>query len=88
MAHLLMVEGWVSENGNLILPLLKELGHTYTFVTRNWMDKQARTLFSKMRQISLKRTRMIYPLLLNVSGLFNLTELFLSAIITLERYAQ
>lgn len=35
MAHLLMVEGWVSENGNLILPLLKELGHTYTFVTRN-----------------------------------------------------
>lgn len=35
MAHFLMVEGWVSETGNLIIPLLKTLGHTYTFVTRN-----------------------------------------------------
>ena len=35
MAHLLMIEGWVSESGNLILPLLKQLGHTYSFVTRN-----------------------------------------------------
>lgn len=35
MAHFLMVEGWVGESGNLILPLLEELGHTYTLVTRN-----------------------------------------------------
>ena len=35
MAHLLMIEGWISESGNLILPLLKKLGYTYTFATRN-----------------------------------------------------
>lgn len=35
MAHLLVIEGWISESGNLILPLFKKLGHTYTFATRN-----------------------------------------------------
>lgn len=35
MAHFLMIEGWVSDSGNLILPLLEEQGHTYTFATRN-----------------------------------------------------
>lgn len=35
MAHVLIIEGWISDSGNLILPLLKKMGHTYTFVTRN-----------------------------------------------------
>ena len=34
MAHLLMIESWVGASGNILPPLLKELGHTYTFVTR------------------------------------------------------
>lgn len=34
MAHLLMIESWVGISGNLLIPLLKSLGHTYTFVTR------------------------------------------------------
>ncbi|SDC89664.1 argininosuccinate lyase [Paenibacillus sp. UNCCL117] len=34
MAHLLMIESWVGASGNLLPPLLKSLGHTYTFVTR------------------------------------------------------
>lgn len=34
MAHLLMIESWVGASGNLLPPLLKSLGHNYTFVTR------------------------------------------------------
>jgi biotin carboxylase len=34
MAHLLMIESWVGASGNLLPPLLKSLGHTFTFVTR------------------------------------------------------
>lgn len=34
MAHLLMLESWVGASGNLLPPLLKSLGHTYTFLTR------------------------------------------------------
>lgn len=34
MAHILMIESWVGASGNLMPPLLKSLGHTYTFVTR------------------------------------------------------
>lgn len=34
MAHLLMIESWVGASGNLLPPLLRKLGHTYTFVTR------------------------------------------------------
>jgi len=34
MAHLLMIESWVGASGILLPPLLKSLGHTYTFVTR------------------------------------------------------
>ena len=34
MAHLLMIESWVGVSGNLLPPLLRELGHSYTFVTR------------------------------------------------------
>ena len=34
MAHLLMIESWVGASGNLLPPLLRELGHSYTFVTR------------------------------------------------------
>ncbi|MDF2649340.1 MAG: bacD [Paenibacillus sp.] len=34
MAHLLMIESWVGASGNLLPPLLKSLGHTYTFATR------------------------------------------------------
>lgn len=34
MAHILMIESWVGASGNLLPPLLKSLGHTYTFVTR------------------------------------------------------
>lgn len=34
MAHLMMIESWVGASGNLLPPLLKSLGHTYTFVTR------------------------------------------------------
>lgn len=34
MAHLVMVESWVGASGNLLPPLLKSLGHTYSFVTR------------------------------------------------------
>jgi argininosuccinate lyase len=34
MAHLLMIESWVGASGNLLPPLLKSMGHTYTFVTR------------------------------------------------------
>ncbi|MFC4597170.1 ATP-grasp domain-containing protein [Cohnella hongkongensis] len=34
MAHLLMLESWVGASGRLLPPLLKEMGHTYTFVTR------------------------------------------------------
>ena len=34
MAHLLMIESWVGASGNLLPPLLSELGHSYTFVTR------------------------------------------------------
>ncbi|OMF11349.1 carboxylate--amine ligase [Paenibacillus sp. FSL H7-0331] len=34
MAHMLMIESWVGASGNLLPPLLKSLGHTYTFVTR------------------------------------------------------
>ena len=35
MAHLLMIDSWVGGNGVILPRLLKELGHTYTFVTRN-----------------------------------------------------
>lgn len=35
MAHLLMIDSWVGGNGVILPHLLKELGHTYTFVTRN-----------------------------------------------------
>ncbi len=35
MAHLLMIESWVGASGNLLPPLLRSMGHTYTFVTRN-----------------------------------------------------
>ena len=35
MAHLMMIESWVSQNGNLLIPLLREMNHTYTFVTRD-----------------------------------------------------
>jgi biotin carboxylase len=34
MAHLVMIESWVGASGNLLPPLLRSLGHTYTFVTR------------------------------------------------------
>ncbi|MBW7474022.1 ATP-grasp domain-containing protein [Paenibacillus oenotherae] len=34
MSHLLMIESWVGASGNLLPPLLKSLGHSYTFVTR------------------------------------------------------
>ncbi|MCD1257693.1 ATP-grasp domain-containing protein [Paenibacillus athensensis] len=34
MAHILMIESWVGASGNLLPPLLKSMGHTYTFVTR------------------------------------------------------
>ncbi|MDR2360249.1 MAG: ATP-grasp domain-containing protein [Oscillospiraceae bacterium] len=34
MAHILMVESWVGASGNILPPLLKDLGHSYTFVTR------------------------------------------------------
>lgn len=34
MAHLLMIESWVGASGNLLPPLLKSKGHSYTFVTR------------------------------------------------------
>lgn len=34
MAHFLMLESWVGASGNLLPPLLKSLGHSYTFVTR------------------------------------------------------
>ncbi|WP_135547586.1 ATP-grasp domain-containing protein [Paenibacillus cymbidii] len=34
MARLLMIESWVGASGILLPPLLKSLGHTYTFVTR------------------------------------------------------
>jgi len=33
-AHLLMIESWVGASGNLLPPLLKARGHSYTFVTR------------------------------------------------------
>lgn len=35
MAHLLMIDSWVGGNGVILPHLLKKLGHTYTFVTRN-----------------------------------------------------
>lgn len=35
MAHVLVIEGWISDSGNLILSILKKMGHSYTFVTRN-----------------------------------------------------
>ena len=35
MAHVLIIEGWISDSGNLILSVLKKMGHTYTFATRN-----------------------------------------------------
>ena len=34
MAHFLMIESWVGASGKLLPPLLKSLGHTYTFITR------------------------------------------------------
>jgi biotin carboxylase len=34
MAHFVMIESWVGASGNLLPPLLHQLGHTYTFVTR------------------------------------------------------
>lgn len=34
MAHLLMIESWVGASGNMLPPLLKKMGHSYTFVTR------------------------------------------------------
>ncbi|MBD2847682.1 ATP-grasp domain-containing protein [Paenibacillus sp. IB182496] len=34
MAHLLMIESWVGASGRLLPPLLRSLGHTFTFVTR------------------------------------------------------
>jgi len=34
MAHLLMIESWVGASGNLLPPLVKAMGHSYTFVTR------------------------------------------------------
>lgn len=35
MAHVLIVEGWISDSGNLILKILEQMGHSFTFVTRN-----------------------------------------------------
>lgn len=34
MAHLRMIESWVGASGSLLPPLLKKMGHTFTFVTR------------------------------------------------------
>ncbi|MCR5290776.1 MAG: ATP-grasp domain-containing protein [Treponema sp.] len=34
MSHLLMIESWVGASGNLLPPLLRKKGHTYTFLTR------------------------------------------------------
>lgn len=34
MSHLLMIESWIEGSGRLLPPLLRSLGHTYTFVTR------------------------------------------------------
>ena len=35
MAHLLMIESWLGGNAVLLPPLLRQLGHTYTFITRS-----------------------------------------------------
>ena len=35
MAHLLVIENWVEGTGRLLPVTIKELGHQYTFVTRN-----------------------------------------------------
>jgi len=35
MAHLLLIESWVEGTGRLFPKAIRDLGHTYTFVTRN-----------------------------------------------------
>lgn len=35
MAHLLMIESWVGGTGRIFPPAITQLGHRYTFVTRN-----------------------------------------------------
>ncbi len=35
MAHLFMVESWVGANGRLLPEKIRDMGHCYTFVTRN-----------------------------------------------------
>ncbi|UZJ36923.1 ATP-grasp domain-containing protein [Prosthecochloris sp. SCSIO W1103] len=35
MAHILMIESWVGGTARLLPPMIKKLGHEYSFVTRN-----------------------------------------------------
>lgn len=35
MAHMLVIESWIDGHGRVLSPLLKQMGHHYTFVTRN-----------------------------------------------------
>lgn len=41
MAHLLMIESWVGASGVLLPAMLKNSGHTYTFVTRKLAHYQS-----------------------------------------------
>lgn len=69
MAHLLMIESWVGASGNLLPPLLKSLGHTYTFVTRkpghyqNPLSDEEHTVFRCADSVLVTETNDISELL-------------------------
>ena len=62
MAHLLMLESWVGASGNLLPPLLKSLGHTYTFLTRkvehyqNPLSKEKHMVFKHAENVIVTET--------------------------------
>lgn len=73
MAHLLMIESWVGASGNLLPPLLRELGHSYTFVTRkashyqNPMSSEKHAVFRYADDVIETETNDLQKLIKSVS---------------------
>ncbi|MCR4830756.1 MAG: ATP-grasp domain-containing protein [Pseudobutyrivibrio sp.] len=75
MSHLLMIESWVGASGNLLPPLLKEKGHTYTFLTRkpthyqNSMSTEKHPVFRYAKEIIRVETNDVNAILDAVKGM-------------------
>ena len=70
-----MIESWVGASGNLLPPLLKEKGHTYTFLTRkpthyqNSMSTEKHPVFRYAKEIIRVETNDVNAILDAVRGM-------------------